>query len=574
MPHSTLPSTSIPSTSSGSVKRREVNGSVAREAGSASTRTDGVSTPTISASWSRHVVSGEIRREEGVDAPAGGARVERRERREDLDIVRAEPDLLLSLAQGGGEEVCVAGLRLAAGQPELPAVQPAVVRAHDDRDPQLPVRVAEDRDEDCGVPQRRVGHASRSKQVVDRLASAHEPRLTAANENGCGTADPVVVRGHREGVGAGRGHGEQVTPPRRRQRDVVDQHVARLAVHAGNADDLVDRLVRACGRERRVARAVQLRARVVGHAAVHCNPRTTGQPLYAPDAVQRHARPPDEATAGLEPDLRLRQAGLDEGEPRGRCRALGKLGRLRHVVGRVVTDPEPAAEVGDLRRPAELVAAARDERCEPHDRLGLRVEVLELRADVDMHAEHVEPAVERVGDDRPGLVGREPELRAVVAGPDRLVRVGVDPERDADQDVADPGGGRERGLVGRVEHDGRADLGGLCQEHGVFVVPVHDELVTTEACGGCESELSRRGDVRADPFLPQEPQHGDVRQRFRAVEHPAVPDRGPQCPRVRADRLLAQHDERRPVLLRERRRVDARKRQLRAVESRRVGEQR
>ena len=38
------------------------------------------------------------------------------------------------------------------GQPELPAVQAAVVRAHDDRDAELAVRIAEDRDEDGGVP--------------------------------------------------------------------------------------------------------------------------------------------------------------------------------------------------------------------------------------------------------------------------------------------------------------------------------------------------------------------------------------------------------------------------------------
>ena len=41
------------------------------------------------------------------------------------------------------------------------------------------------------------------------------------------------------------------------------------------------------------------------------------------------------------------------------------------------------------------------------------------------------PRIERIGDERARLVGREPELRAVVACPDRLVRVGVDAERDA-----------------------------------------------------------------------------------------------------------------------------------------------
>ena len=79
-------------------------------------------------------MSGEMRAEERVHPPARRARVERRERGEHVDVVRAEPDLLLRLAQRRREQVGVAGLRLPTGQPELPAVQPAVVRAHHDRD--------------------------------------------------------------------------------------------------------------------------------------------------------------------------------------------------------------------------------------------------------------------------------------------------------------------------------------------------------------------------------------------------------------------------------------------------------
>ena len=63
-----------------------------------------------------------------------------------------EPDLLLGFAESGREQVDVAGLGLAAGQPQLPAMQAAVVRAHDDRDAELVVRVAEDGDQDGGVP--------------------------------------------------------------------------------------------------------------------------------------------------------------------------------------------------------------------------------------------------------------------------------------------------------------------------------------------------------------------------------------------------------------------------------------
>ena len=119
----------------------------------------------------------------------------------------------------------------------------------------------------------------------------------------------------------------------------------------------------------------------------------------------------------------------------------------------MVADPETTPEIGDLSRPPELVAAARDEPGEAHDRLRLRVEVGQLRAHVDMHAEHIEPEIERLGDHRPRLRGRQAELRAVVAGADRLVGVRVDAERDAHEHARDTRRRREPGLVGRVEDD-------------------------------------------------------------------------------------------------------------------------
>ena len=52
--------------------------------------------------------------------------------------------------------------------------------------------------------------------------------------------------------------------------------------------------VRAVRDERRVARAVKLRSRVVGDAAVDRNPRPLPGALDRSDAVERHARLPDE----------------------------------------------------------------------------------------------------------------------------------------------------------------------------------------------------------------------------------------------------------------------------------------
>ena len=99
----------------------------------------------------------------------------------------------------------------------------------------------------------------------------------------------------------------------------------------------------------------------------------------------------------------------------------------------MVPDAEPSAEIGDPRHPTELTLAARRERGEPHDGLRLRVEVGELRADVHVEPEHVEAVLERGLEEHDRLVGRQPELRAMVAGADRLVRVGVDAQRDSDE---------------------------------------------------------------------------------------------------------------------------------------------
>jgi Xaa-Pro aminopeptidase len=93
--------------------------------------------------------------EERVHAPAGRAGLERRQCGEHVDVVRAEPDLFLGLAECGREEIGVAGLGLPAREPELPAVETAVVCAHDDGDAQLAVCIAEDRDQDGGIPQPR-----------------------------------------------------------------------------------------------------------------------------------------------------------------------------------------------------------------------------------------------------------------------------------------------------------------------------------------------------------------------------------------------------------------------------------
>ncbi len=162
---------------------------------------------------------------------------------------------------------------------------------------------------------------SRAQQVGNGLAAADEPRVAVSHEHGCGPADAVVVRAHGERVRARRRHGEQVSAPGRRKGDVVDEHVARLAVHSGDADGLVWRLVGACRAQRRVPRVVELRPRVVRHPAVDGDPGPLTKALDGPDAIERDARAADERATGLEPNGRCRET---RGGERFACGACGR----------------------------------------------------------------------------------------------------------------------------------------------------------------------------------------------------------------------------------------------------------
>jgi hypothetical protein len=64
-----------------------------------------------------------------------------------------------------------------------------------------------------------------------------------------------------------------------------------------------------------------------------------------------------------------------------------------------------------------------------------------------------------------------------------------------------------------------------------------------------EGELTLGGDVGTDALVAQQPEQRDVRERLRAEEDAAVvSDRGTEGACVRAQRLLAEDDEGRPVL--------------------------
>src|SRR6476646_10936133 len=95
-----------------------------------------------------------------------------------------------------------------------------------------------------------------AKEIVEALAATDRSRVPVGDHHGGREWDGVVVRAHREGVGAGRGHGEQVAAERLGQADAFDQDVAGLAVLAADVEGLHGLLLGTVGEEGAVAGAV------------------------------------------------------------------------------------------------------------------------------------------------------------------------------------------------------------------------------------------------------------------------------------------------------------------------------
>ena len=121
-----------------------------------------------------------------------------------------------------------------------------------------------------------------AQQVVDGLARSDQARVSPLTSTAAG-------RGHRCNWSSWPGCTrrwralQEVTALRGRERDVVDEDVAGLAVHACNARPPHGvRLVCTRGAERRVAGVVELGPGVVGHAPVDRDPGAVLQPFDAP----------------------------------------------------------------------------------------------------------------------------------------------------------------------------------------------------------------------------------------------------------------------------------------------------
>ena len=165
--------------------RRDENGSIARDSGSASARADGVRMPTISASWRRHGVSAGTRPTNGwTRQPV--ARVSSGGSVATISTVAGESPTSSSASRSAvASEIGVARLGLPAGKPELAAVQPAVVGPDDEDDPQVAVRVPVDRKEHGG---RRAARPLITRSWRRRSSIVSRRRMTRASPSRTSTA--------------------------------------------------------------------------------------------------------------------------------------------------------------------------------------------------------------------------------------------------------------------------------------------------------------------------------------------------------------------------------------------------
>ena len=89
----------------------------------------------------------------------------------------------------------------------------------------------------------------------------------------------------------------------------------------------------------------------------------------------------------------------------------------------------------------------------------------------------------------------------------------------------------------------------------------------------CELELAEGRDIGAEPFLAEQPQHGDRWECLRAVDDQRIGSRGAIGPRLCAQSRLVVDDERRAEAPRELCRSDPAEDELGAGEGGAVGEE-
>ena len=285
------------------------------------------------------------------------------------------------------------------------------------------------------------------QQVLDRLAPLHQPRLAVGHHHRRRPRQLVVGRCHAGVVGAGRRHGQQV---------------ARVQLAAARSARSGRRRTRsAC---RRSCRRVAPPARPAGRRRPPCSGRRT-----APAAGCRTCRRPPPrrrcrpAARLIDPTRysvvpagpAIERPGSTTSSGIGSPWAISASVRCAQIVSSdgwiassmspgawAMPSPPPRSSTGSSPRPCSSMNATSQSTalayvpswsiCDP------RCTCSPAGCDVQQRARPVE-RVQRVRR-------REPELGAVVAGPDLVVRVGVDAGRDAHQHRLHAAGGRRQPL--------------------------------------------------------------------------------------------------------------------------------
>ena len=257
-------------------------------------------------------------------------------------------------------------------------------------------------------------------QILVLLPAHDHASVAVAAEDHRRPRDAVVVVRERVAVCAGHRRDEDVARDRIVQRRVADEHVAGLAMLAGDLEVLGGSCERAISDQRLVHRSVQHRPEIVRHAAVDRDP-PRDVALDGLHGVERDRRVGHQRAPGLQ------QQSLVRAELRVQ-RAHQRLDVLAHRRRAL------RSRVGDAETAAEVVYREVPERRDRPHRSAEWLELEQLRADVEMQADEIQMRHAREPLDRvTGLLHREAELRIGLAGRDRSMGVTGDARSHPDQ---------------------------------------------------------------------------------------------------------------------------------------------
>ncbi len=236
----------------------------------------------------------------------------------------------------------------------------------------------------------------------------------------------------------------------------------------------------------------------------------------------------------------------------------------------LTANPPPAFTSAGVQPSSSRHLAAK--RREQRDRLLVSGDVRELRADVDVEACDLEPEIEGALERPERGVGRQPELRAVMPGLDRLVRVGLDAERHADQHPT-PVPSTSSGSSSESSTIVAPGVGGGQELARRLRIPVHDERSPSSPAARANASSPAEATSAPMPSSAKSRRSATFGKAFGAVDDERLRHRSPDLARSRAERVLAVDDEGRSEALRELARPQAPEDELAPLDSRGIREE-